>query len=394
MSNSVYTQLLRNFLCVVKALLPASSFLLRPLFSLAPAPLNEVNGLEYAIAITQLGAVVFNIVACYTDMIQGYREYLRSCKSLVALDKLSIHGGTVGSGEYTVLKHALQSDLKVGNVRFWIGVCEFFIGCAFTFLMANSLHLRSPSHPWPLIHAVTVMEMCMIYILWIMWEAVIKQMSKGVKLSELAVRLKQAQGTKLSTQKVLEIASDCGYLDNLMEAYMLSEPGYTPVYRRSTILIDGLREDLKLIHNNMDDSGNGSPIMVNDPSTIVDSNPTFTHKRKKQPVHSGIIVSDLQAKATICYVEAVIDSFLFILNFIAGYGYFMGVLACYHPQPIEGSFVDALLLGFTSVDADWYGNFMGDLAWAIEPLVIIFRTQIISLFAKVSLFSVLSFYCL
>jgi len=385
MSNSVYTQLVRNFLCVVKALLPASSILLQPLFSLAPEPLNEVNVLEYAIAITQFGAVVFNIVACYTDMIQGYREYLRSRKSLVALDKLSIHGGSVGSGEYTVLKHALQSDLNVGNVRFWIGVCEFFIGCAFTFLMANSLHLRAPTHPWPLIHAVSVMEICLVYILYIMWEAVIKQMSKGLKLSELAVRVKQAQGTKLSTRKVLEIASDCGYLDNLMEAYMLSEPSYTPVYRRSAVLCEGLREDLKLIHNIIDDSMNSSSttMVTNDGLTIVDSNPTFTHKPKKQPIRSGIVVSDLQAKATVCYVEAVIDLLLFILNFIAGYGYFMSVIACYYPQAADGSLPEGLMLGLSSMDADWYGNFMGDLAWAIEPVIIIFRTEIISLFVKV-----------
>lgn len=35
------------------------------------------------------------------------------------------------------------------------------------------------------------------------------------------------------------------------------------------------------------------------------------------------------------------------------------------------------MLNLSSENADWYGNFAGDLAWTIEPFVVIFISPLI-----------------
>lgn len=117
---SVYTQFIRNFLCVCKSLLPVDSLWNHIALPMLPAPLNEVSFIEFGIALTQFGAVCFNIVASYSDMIQGYRAYRRNNKFLIALDKLSLSGGTTGSSEYTILRHGLGQEKTAGIVRCWV----------------------------------------------------------------------------------------------------------------------------------------------------------------------------------------------------------------------------------------------------------------------------------
>jgi hypothetical protein len=63
----------------------------------------------------------------------------------------------------------------------------------------------------------------------------------------------------------------------------------------------------------------------------------------------------------------------FVINFIAFYGYLLGILAYYFPEDSEHHpfAVRAMKFGMTSQEADWHGNFAGDLMWTIEPLIIL-----------------------
>lgn len=70
-----------------------------------------------------------------------------------------------------------------------------------------------------------------------------------------------------------------------------------------------------------------------------------------------------------------LDVVLFLLNVIAGYGYLMGILAYYYLWPSSSSpppsWVQTICFHLPADDADWIGNFAGDLAWTIEPLLIL-----------------------
>lgn len=71
----------------------------------------------------------------------------------------------------------------------------------------------------------------------------------------------------------------------------------------------------------------------------------------------------------------------FVLNFIAFYGYLLGIIAYYYPDGVENYYTGLIKLGMTSSDADWYGNFVGDFMWTIEPLIIIASPSILAKFS-------------
>jgi hypothetical protein len=69
--------------------------------------------------------------------------------------------------------------------------------------------------------------------------------------------------------------------------------------------------------------------------------------------------------------RAPLDFLYFVLNVAAGYGYMLGCAVYYFPSSTGGSVLETLKFNLTHSDADWWGNFTGDAAWTIEPIVII-----------------------
>jgi hypothetical protein len=65
--------------------------------------------------------------------------------------------------------------------------------------------------------------------------------------------------------------------------------------------------------------------------------------------------------------------FLYLLfNFIAFYGYLMGILAYYYEdEEAQPYHIRSLKFGYANSDADWHGNFAGDVMWSVEPIVIL-----------------------
>ena len=68
---------------------------------------------------------------------------------------------------------------------------------------------------------------------------------------------------------------------------------------------------------------------------------------------------------------------------LIGYGYLMGVFAYFIPPesfPVGSSVAVAvrlLMLQAPTAQADWWGNFAGDLAWTIEPVVALVQSTVV-----------------
>eukprot|EP01039_Chlorochromonas_danica_P011442 gene11442-12794_t len=415
--SSTYIAFIRNFACVLNSLLPADNTLRHLALPKAPAPLNEVSIIELIIAVTQFAAVGFNLVASYVDSIHGYREYQRSHRLLVGLDRLSVTGGPSGSVEYTVLRHRIQCDQFNGSMRFFVGLGEFFIGCAYLFLMANSLHLRGPTHPTPLINALIVMEIALAYILLTMWRAFLSKIVLSLKARHLAIKLQQLPVGQVNPQKVVELAADSGYLDNLMDICPILDPTFRLTYSTTQSLLIGLRNDLCTIHDlihiepvgseksnssGLQKTGKGGDsegkdifgevrsidvakprLSSSSPSTSTstsadNSNKTATVSNTFTANQCEELIQRLHNQSQQQLYQAFMAFIYFALNLIAAYGYMLCCLAFYFPQASLDSaqtsdyIASMLMFNLPNSDADWYGNFVGDLCWTIEPFLILF----------------------
>lgn len=93
-------------------------------------------------------------------------------------------------------------------------------------------------------------------------------------------------------------------------------------------------------------------------------------------VDKNLLVRALQHQArAVGGSSLLLQVVLFCLNVIAGYGYLMGILAFYYLWPLSPSpppaWVQTICFHLSAYDADWIGNFAGDLAWTIEPVLIL-----------------------
>ena len=72
-----------------------------------------------------------------------------------------------------------------------------------------------------------------------------------------------------------------------------------------------------------------------------------------------------------CRFEGYREYLYFILNFIAFYGYLMGIIVYYVEEENEPSGIRSLKFGASHEIADWTGNFAGDFMWTLEPMIIL-----------------------
>lgn len=379
MSLSTWIQLIRNALCVVKSLSPSNASFMQIASPKSAFPVNEITVIELVIAVTQYAPVVFLIIASYKSFVAGSRDSHRSKKLLIGLDNLSIQGGSLGSAEYTILRQAILREKDGGVTRQITGFWEFVIGCCFVFLGNNSLHLRGPTHPLPLIRALCFMEVGLIYFLFLMLKSILENISLSIKINnftkridDLLKKLKDEKSPKLpdySELRLLQIASDVGYLDNLMEVYKILDVSFPASYHRSISNLEGLREDL----------GSINAFLANNRST------TKTEKEDKNYVkddRTNALLSyqeRLQKRKSETKIEMINTTILFILNFIAFYGYMMSILSFYYPNASTSDdasvmeyFTKIFCLNLSLSAADFYGSLAGDIAWALEPAYVLF----------------------
>jgi hypothetical protein len=391
MSISLYVQIIRNFLCVLNALLPADSSWKWISFPTAPPPLNEVNNFEWAIGFTQAAAVFFLLISSYVCAIDGYRMISKAKKSLICVDRLSVESDAVGSAEHTILRHHLLQNYNKGYTIIYNGLADFIIGISFVFLVTNNLHLRGSSHPLPLIQALIAMEVALIYVLMMLWNTFLTSLRRSLKCRNLALKIQESQGVKLTFPKIIELASSVGFIDNLMECFLLFQPNFQMTYRRNQSLLSCLKDTLI----NMQTNFNQPLSLIKSSSSSSSSScpspsPTSTASSPTSEETMEISTQCLLETARYAGMEAMFDFLLFTLNFIAFFGYFMSLIAYYYPHAYEVTphesmelIMVRLSLGYmTPSYADWFGNIMGDAAWGIEPIIILMRPMILQQMKK------------
>mmetsp|Transcript_12659 Transcript_12659/g.19606 ORF Transcript_12659/g.19606 Transcript_12659/m.19606 type:complete len:368 (-) Transcript_12659:193-1296(-) len=350
-------QLIRNALCCVKDLnLFSDGILYKPAGLPLPSPMDETTWLEMCIGITQFYAFV-------TISISGYQ--LLYNKGWKPISEMSKKTGIVSSKAvsnqvaYGLVQERLSKEWKEHGRNMFVGLNVFSIGVAFFWLTANSFHVTQT--PWiggiqGLIHALTVMEIALLPLLWLMITDSIDLLGQASVMEYLAQILSNCARVKRST----------------IPPEILTE-------KVVTLLEDGGGEPFwggKSKCNEDDDDHDGQI------KSLLSKLESWTSvKSAALPSRWEEAAERLKAQASITRYESYREQIYFVLNFVAFYGYFLGILTYYTNEESadeEPYSVRALKLGMTHADADWSGNFAGDLMWTIEPMIILASPTLLS----------------
>ena len=390
-SISTWVQLLRNAFCVMKSLLPPSNFLQLPLFTDSSFyPLTITTSIELLIAPTQLAAVFLNIASGFKNIREGISNANRTTVWLNAINRIFISEPfKSSSSEFLIIKQGLESDRVLSRRRTFIGFLELIFGVAFIFLTLNTLHIVGPTHPKPLIDALISMEIGLAYILVIMWQSFTRKVRDYSKIRRLISTVKSLKARTAGA--LLLGAMDSGFAeDGLFDAFMFFDATYAPLWRtKNTSKTLSLADEIQTEFRNV---------------TAVFLKLKAVKASAEETTTDCSLLSSLKKQEFETMLQAPQELIYFALNFTAGYGYLLGILAFYIPEVKNNglgmanflaasldsagesySWCKFLMFGLTHADADWYGNFAGDVAWTIEPILMLYSASFLSF--VMSLFS-------
>jgi len=326
-----------------------------------PSPhLNQTTPLELLISITQL-------YACLSCSRSGYK--LLKNKGLAKLHNLTRIADLMkdkykdikSKKAVSIIKESIMNEASSAFRDTIIGVCVLSIGVSFFWLFANSLHVTAAG--WigglpALIHALTIMEIALVPLLYLM----IKDAGRNLlKASNIEAFLKKYWDEKNKTDK-----DDDSWLN--LETFVLIQGDWTPMWSfddKSSVIEKGAEE--KVLAKEVEAVETKVKLLTEGGKTII----------------SDEIGERLQESAITHRWEGYREYIYFLLNFVAFYGYLLGIIVYYFDKEDEQpSFVASLKLGSTNEVADWTGNFAGDLMWTLEPTVILLSPLIIRQMAK------------
>jgi hypothetical protein len=357
-------QFVRNALCCVKDLkllhsspLYDASFV--HLFYKMPEPyLSKTTPLEVLIAITQLYAAIgLSVLGVKLIFLQGLKKMIRLNR---VADLLNEKSYKLNKLAVKIVNSSLQEESDNALRSTFVGFLVFGTGLTFFWLFGNSLHVTE----WGLIggvpglvHAITVAEVLMIPLLWYM----VKDGFAGIKKSNKIRSL--VQSVKGKKQKDMN--------DNwiTLDTYtmFLAKDGFAPFWIEPPSSRADIHAEEKMFIKEVE--------IIAKNVTVVPT-ATVLSDEKEDELESEAISSKLYG-----YRELLV----FVINLVAFYGYLMGILAFHFDKEDEQHHVVRSMMFHQSNEyADWAGNLAGDLAWTIEPLVIMASPFIISRLSKVN----------
>uniref|UniRef100_A0A7S3VCM1 Uncharacterized protein n=1 Tax=Chaetoceros debilis TaxID=122233 RepID=A0A7S3VCM1_9STRA len=371
-------QLIRNAMCCVKDLnLFAESLpnLYDPeytsKFYTFPTPfMSKTTPLEFLICISQLYACISCTISGYNLIFGGgilKLKRLTRVSDLVHKKRLDKAGSKkkdddkddkADKDDAIVNQAVATSVMKEANGALrnvFVGICVLPIGMSFFWLFCNSLHITEAG--WvgglpALIHALTVMEIALVPLLYFMLKDASSALRKAVDI--------RAMVEKFSEKKNKDVAPSGGELSwiNLDSYSLIVDSGWSPYWTTSAISnvdqdAEGkmLTKEIEALERNVKSSLSGDAAIVN-----------------------ASKAAEMEEAAQVSYLEGYREYAYFVFNFIAFYGYLLGVVVYYFDaDENQPAAVRQLKLGYSNDDADWGGNFAGDFMWTVEPIFITSR---------------------
>lgn len=400
MSLSTYVQFIRNGACIVRDFSPKTVFyksttvpfpftnVILTYFPFITIPNVDPSYIEYLIGISQFYVV---LVVPYN----GVMKLISSSQKLKGLQQYELELGrlllTDSSAEVYLLHNYVKSLIKVNSFdNILSGLFEIGIGLSFIFLTFGSFHIHLPLHPKPIIDALIFMEVLLLYFLYVMWNSFYNHKTlsvnakKLIKKIETAISDKRDQATdnkdkdnsklvsdRLEVSEMLGWAYDSGFRTNISEILNML----------------GLQSNLKWVEDGSSDVnitneiGKLSNQIKNMTTAPVKNIPSKASKilgmneNKFNGDQDFPVLQAVQNYQETCARDVYFDFTFLFLNIIAFYAYMISILPFYFGQN-RSNVVNIVMMGLSNETAEFYGAFAGDLAWTIEPLVVIFTPLI------------------
>lgn len=387
MSASDWIQLSRNLFCVVRTLAPKDSLLFHQHLAGYSIPFNSLTTIEYAIVSSQLPAVYFFLMGAIKSFIGSRQGTDRYKRLLIELDQfradyLDTREGVGPETVIAILRHALQNDIAQASRQFFVGFSQLAISIAFVFFSLNTLHIKFPDHPLTVYNAVALLLTGLSYLLYTM----VLSMDTRVKNVAQARRLKRKLRSSTngnSVSEMVDLAYKSGYGENMMEAFTALTASVDSGSPTVELQYKGDKSDLKQVVASDLDTIQSALVALRDDSADTCAADIDTPRRTRSQTRANpppstvpaAVLQSIDARRRSEAISSVVTLVFFLVNFIAGYGYLLGVLAFFvphekHANSLVGAAVKALMLQAPSSVADWWGGLAGDVAWTIEPVLV------------------------
>lgn len=356
---SSLVQFIRNFLCCIKDLrLLHDTWLwdssVTNQYYDFPEPLNQTTPLEAMISVVQCYVVV-------TGVPQAWKLFWASYGKLQRLYRLMDKApGTAQSDTDRLINASHLKEAYLALRSMFVGFLLFFLSTAFIWLSANSWHITAAG--WigglpALIHALTVMNMCLVPLLYYMYKDAGEQFTKASRLRLLAKELRN--GT--ATEATIGLTT--------VEAVA----GWSPFWCNGVALFESVDHDKeekemaaeKVKLQTIIDDITGATASKKKTDTEEDERTIRTRIQREKE-------DEVQPIIAVTLLEGYREYIYFVMNSIACYGYSLCVITYYWPDELkQPDWLRISMFHLSNEDADWHGNFAGDLMWTLEPLIVL-----------------------
>ena len=351
-------QLIRNGLCCIKDLdwfhetFPElyDPLVVRQYVYDLPEPHNETTPLEALIGASQFYAFYSNTLGGWTLTHTSYGKLVRVQR---LLDQFAAnHPKTEQlTDAQRLVRASLIKEANMALRSLFVGILVMSIGISFLWLVGNSFHATQSGIIGglpALIHALTVMEVALVPLLYYMIVDAQEQFAQAQKMDKAAKALQEGVGINNNMELCVYegLTGWIPFWDQGVSAFdMTPVPDSAVEEKQVAQEVQALQERLREFSSSSDKSKNTLPDQA---ATLI-----ATSRVKKW--------------------EGYREYLYFILNFIAFYGYAVGVVVYYYADVNEQPPAIVAFLGYMENDlADWWGNFAGDFMWTIEPIFILY----------------------
>lgn len=254
------------------------------------------------------------------------------------------------------------------------------IGPSFIWLAANSLHVTATPYIGGIdgvILALIFMEFALLPLLWYMKEDAVKERGDGKGMMLLADKCWDGEFKFGEEKEVFEYVSAA--VSVRAETVGSADDDKTPK-KKERDQEDEVLYDKGLWEGFGKDSGCNDVLYPwfgkeTSPSSdvVLEAFHTVASGVDAMSTSGGLVLDAaplVQGGGERRHLEGLRCWLYVLLNFVAFYGYALSIIVYYLPAG-SSAVADALKFGMVDGDADWWGNFAGDLCWTVEPAVII-----------------------